>query len=268
MKQIGWLIIGWIIMHGDGYGQTNKLSKIPFYRTNASVIEIDIKLNNYASRFIVDSGASIISIGKRLYNALYQNKLINDSDKKYHTKTKLANGTLINAFVINIKKVNIGDFELSNVEAMVLETDDVPLLLGQNIIGRFNSFSIDNKNNQLILDGLIPENNQILIATLKMIPCNLNAVSELNRIKSEISKAQAIQINSLKVETQIPRDNAVKRIPRKITVRYFDSQDLYKASALVSKLVTLGYEENVIFLENMTLYYNSPISDYLEIWIK
>lgn len=268
MTKVCLLLIASIFLDTLAYCQGKKLCKIPFYKTNSNVIEIDIKLNNYPFKFIVDSGASTISFGKRLYDALYKAQTIHNSDKKYNTQTKLANGSLVNAFVINLQKLTIGDFELNNVEAMVLDTYDVPLLLGQNVIGRFNSFSIDNKRNLLVLDGLIPENNQVLISILRIIPCNLNAVVEVNKIKARISTLSNIQINSLQIENQIPQWNAVKRIPRKITVRYFDNQDRDKASEVINNLITLGYDEDNVFLENMTLFYNSPIPDYFEIWVK
>jgi hypothetical protein len=50
-------------------------------------------------------------------------------------------------------------------------------------------------------------------------------------------------------------------------IRYFDSQDLIKAT-LLKELLSNDYSPQDIGIEDMTPFFNKPIPDYLEVWIK
>jgi aspartyl protease family protein len=41
--------------------------------------------------------------------------------------------------------------ELENVEAIVIDNENAPLLLGQSVLKRFGSIEIDNNKNEIIL---------------------------------------------------------------------------------------------------------------------
>ena len=51
--------------------------------------------------------------------------------------------------IINLKKVDFGGLELSNVKASVVQNQKAPLLLGQSVLGRLGKIEIDNSNHVL-----------------------------------------------------------------------------------------------------------------------
>ena len=67
-------------------------------------------------------------------------------DKGYLVRHKLADGA-----VVRIKEVKVGDCILKNIEASVIKNQKAPLLLGQSVLERFGSITIDNQNNKLII---------------------------------------------------------------------------------------------------------------------
>lgn len=66
--------------------------------------------------------------------------------------TAVGNYQIVNVFVI--KEVVVGDpsnaLRLKNVITMVYSSETGPLLLGQDLISRFSSLTIDNKNQNFI----------------------------------------------------------------------------------------------------------------------
>ena len=46
--------------------------------------------------------------------------------------------------IINLRKVDFGGVELTNVKASVVRNQKAPLLLGQSILGRLGKIEIDN----------------------------------------------------------------------------------------------------------------------------
>ena len=52
---------------------------------------------------------------------------------------------------ITLHEVKIGDAVLRNVDASVVKNQQAPLLLGQSVMERFGTITIDNQNNKLII---------------------------------------------------------------------------------------------------------------------
>ena len=55
-----------------------------------------------------------------------------------------ANGNVSVGTVINLRKVDFGGLELTNVRASVVRNQKAPLLLGQSVLGRLGKIEIDN----------------------------------------------------------------------------------------------------------------------------
>jgi hypothetical protein len=100
--------------------------------------------------FLIDSGASEIFISAKMLS-----KFKNDNpDIKFTSLPSqefiMANGKLQLCKRIQIEQVQLGKFIIPNVNFAIIEDDCVPLL-GQNILNRFNSYSVDNTREVLIL---------------------------------------------------------------------------------------------------------------------
>jgi len=50
-----------------------------------------------------------------------------------------------------LREIKIGDSVLHNVEASVTHNQQAPLLLGQSVLERFGTVTIDNINSKLII---------------------------------------------------------------------------------------------------------------------
>lgn len=129
------------------YGQTNSdIISIPFVE-QGGVKFLDVSINGMGVQMIFDTGCSgaLISIDEAEY--LYKKKRITDEDFKGITQSQIADGSIVENMVINLKEVVVGGKILcSDVEATVSPNTNAPLLLGGEIINRFAAYSVDNEN--------------------------------------------------------------------------------------------------------------------------
>lgn len=261
------LFTAFVFSFQHSIAQVEKTYLIPFYENKANVLEIDVRINGYGARFIFDPGATMISFGNKLYQELIKSTHLIAGDIKYKTKTRLANGSLADAAVVKIKKITLGDFEMTDAEALV-QDDDSPSLIGQSVLQKFSTVTIDNVNKRLILKQSV-STDMLRFSHLNLIPCSISIVDETDRIRKAISSDSSLVIQSITQETKVPPPpKVVDRISNKITVRYFDSADLQKANGLQQRLIKTGYTTNQVNIEDMTIYYKNPIPGYLEIWVK
>jgi aspartyl protease family protein len=130
------------------HSKTNKVKM----RKNGGVYYIPIKVNGVSMEFIFDTGASIISISKTEASFLYKQGKIKDSDILGTQNFIDANGDVSQGVVIRLDNVQIGNRTLRNVKASVVNNSVAPLLLGQSALGKFGSFTIDNKRGYLIIN--------------------------------------------------------------------------------------------------------------------
>jgi clan AA aspartic protease (TIGR02281 family) len=109
------------------------------------IVNNSIKLN-----FLVDSGASDVSIPSDVFASLLRSGAITESDITGSRQFVDANGDTSRAKVFIIRSLKVGSVEVSRVEADVAPVN-APLLLGQSFLKRFKSWSIDNATQELIL---------------------------------------------------------------------------------------------------------------------
>ncbi len=250
--------------------QNKKTYTIPFYKNTADVMEVDVSINDVKKRFIFDTGASTISFGTDFYLTLRSDSLLTDNDIISKSKVTLADGSFADALIINIKKLKIGDIKLDNVKATVIKKSNIPLLLGQSVFNHFGTVTIDNNVNNIIIKTIkLPKKNITIINELKFIPCSFQLVSQVEIIKDLFENDSSITVNKYTQEKNVPPPPiTLKRIINKITIRFFDNNDQDKVSAIYDVFIREGYFKKDIGIENMVPYYNKPISNYIEIWIK
>lgn len=116
------------------------------------VYAVPLQLNRHVVLYgIVDSGASDISIPADILKAMKDDKILSESDFLDEKTYVMADGSKVAAKRYLIKSVRVGEKELNDVTISSTTKNGV-ILLGQSFLGRFKSWSIDNKDHALILD--------------------------------------------------------------------------------------------------------------------
>lgn len=116
---------------------------VPYHEENGVKL-VNVKVNGVGLEMIFDTGCSeaLISIAEAEY--LYKKGLLTEDDFLGTTKTQIADGSIVEDMVINLREVVLND-EVScpNVTATVSSNVNAPLLLGNGILDRFASVNID-----------------------------------------------------------------------------------------------------------------------------
>ena len=120
-----------------------KKSELIQMRKVGGVYLVPTKVNGIPMEFIIDTGASMVSISKTEAQFLYKGGLLSESDFIGTQNFVLANGEVEEGWVILFKSVQIGDRVVYNVEATIDANISAPLLLGQSVLERFGKVSMD-----------------------------------------------------------------------------------------------------------------------------
>ena len=111
---------------------------------------VGANVNGIPMKMTLDTGASTMSISIIEYEFLKKQKLISNSTAQVSECT-IANGDTTKCFMIKIAQVSIGDTYVKNVDCLVMENPDAPLLLGMNVLNGLGGVSINYKRKLLIL---------------------------------------------------------------------------------------------------------------------
>ncbi len=128
-----------------------QIAIIPMEEENG-VYYIMVEINGMKLRCVFDTGASSVSISSAEAFVLYKQGSLTIDDYVAETKLSIANGDIIPGTKVLLKNVNIGGIDLYDVQAVIIDEPQAPLLVGQSVFKRFKSISIDNINNDLILE--------------------------------------------------------------------------------------------------------------------
>ncbi|GHT52025.1 hypothetical protein AGMMS49982_11180 [Bacteroidia bacterium] len=113
---------------------------------------IPMKINGQELDFVFDTGASSICISNLEARILVKNGLLSNDDVIGEQKFKTASGEISTGTTISLKSVKIGDRELHFVEATVIDNPQADCLLGQTVLSRFGTYTIDNAKKEIIFE--------------------------------------------------------------------------------------------------------------------
>lgn len=117
---------------------------IKLYKSSSNLFEVLTEINNVLKiSFIIDSGASEISITPDVALTLIRTGTINESDWLEGASYKFADGSVAKSKRFNIRTLRIGDNTLYNVSASISNSLEAPMLLGQNALSKLGKISID-----------------------------------------------------------------------------------------------------------------------------
>ena len=102
--------------------------------------------------FMIDSGASDVSIPADVVSTLRRTGTLTDSDFVGKQTFVLADGSKYPSQIFRLHSLRVGDRVVNNVIAHAVGPEGF-LLLGQSFLTKFKSWSIDNNRGLLVLDG-------------------------------------------------------------------------------------------------------------------
>lgn len=104
---------------------------------------VPCKINGLSLSFIIDTGASDVSISLTEALFMLKNGYLNENDIRGTEKYRIANGQIAEGTKVILRSVKIGQFEINDVEATVLHNINSPLLFGLSALQRFGKIEID-----------------------------------------------------------------------------------------------------------------------------
>lgn len=119
--------------------------EVPFDYDNSGLKVVKVKINNTLTiDMIIDSGCSSTLISLAEANYLWDKGVLTKNDFKGNTKLRLADGKIVNNMVFNLKEIVIGDKLVAhNVEVCVSDNVNSGLLLGNEVLDRAASYTVD-----------------------------------------------------------------------------------------------------------------------------
>ena len=149
--------------------RNNELNKIPIKRERSEngrskgktivkmekrngVYYVPVELNETKMDFIFDTGASDITISDVEAHFLYRQGTLTNDDFIGVQQYQIADGSISEGSVINLKTVKIGNKILYNVKASIIHNTSAPLLLGQSALNQFGKISIDYNKGEITLE--------------------------------------------------------------------------------------------------------------------
>lgn len=132
------------------YAQSGDEIVVP-YRNENGVKYVSVKVNGVGFDMIFDTGCSGALISVAEANYLYQKGKLSQEDILGITQAQIADGSIVENMVVNLKEVTINDQILCpDVKATVSSNINAPLLLGNEILDRLATIKIDNEREALI----------------------------------------------------------------------------------------------------------------------
>lgn len=122
---------------------------VPFRNENGTKY-VQVKINGISMEMIFDTGCSTTSISIAEANHLYQKGALTNEDILGEEQMSIADGSIVTGMVINLREVVIDNrIRCPNVRAHVSESSNAPLLLGNEVLDRLATITINNENETL-----------------------------------------------------------------------------------------------------------------------
>lgn len=118
----------------------------------SGVYKVPVEINGSNMNFIFDTGASDITISDVEAMFLYKQGNLSQDDIIGTQQYQIADGSISEGTIINLRTVKIGNKTLKNVKASVVHNMEAPLLLGQSALAQFGKVSIDYDRNEITFE--------------------------------------------------------------------------------------------------------------------
>ena len=136
---------------GCSQDQEKVVSEIDMRKMYGGTYEVACLVNGLPLKMVFDTGAADVTISSVEASFMLKNGYLSDSDIKGKRNYMTANGDIHEGTVLRLKEVKLGEAILKNVEASVVHSQKAPLLLGQSVLEKFGTITIDNVNSKLLI---------------------------------------------------------------------------------------------------------------------
>jgi len=121
---------------------------VPYTEMYGNTIMLPVKINGVGLDMIFDTGASSTCITVAEAQYLYDKGLLSEDDILDVQAYQTADGNISVGLRVVLMEIVIGEnICVNNVEALVVEDQQAPLLLGQSVLRNFKEVSVDRENN-------------------------------------------------------------------------------------------------------------------------
>ena len=127
------------------------ISEVDIKKMYSGIYEVPCNINGLPLKFIFDTGASTVSISSVEASFMLKNGYLSKEDIEGKEYYSVATGEIHEGTIIRLREIKIGDAILRNVKASVAHNQQAPLLLGQSVLERFGTITIDNINSKLVI---------------------------------------------------------------------------------------------------------------------
>lgn len=183
--------------------------KIEMRKELSGVYTIPCEVNGLKLRFILDTGASVVSLSLTEASFMLKNGYLKDYDITGTANIQTADGNIAENYTINLRELKIGSMVLNNVEAVVSSGIDAPLLLGQSVLDKLGHWSI--KEGNLILNDYNAQTD-LDINNLEKYCEQLNSNGKINEL---LNLLQSYPVGACRDITYIT--------PKVLYIRYYSS---------------------------------------------
>jgi aspartyl protease family protein len=118
----------------------------------SGVYKVPVEINGNNMDFIFDTGASDITISDVEAMFLYKQGKLLKEDILGSQQYQIADGSIAEGTIINLRTVKLGNRTLKNVKASIVHNVDAPLLLGQSALAQFGKVSIDYDKSEITFE--------------------------------------------------------------------------------------------------------------------
>lgn len=138
-------------MRERGTDDGEEISEVEMKKMYSGTYEIPCSVNGLSLKMVFDTGASDVTISAVEANFMLKNGYLSEDDVKGKNRYMTASGDIHEGTILRLKEVQLGDTVLKNIEASVVHNQKAPLLLGQSVLEKFGTITIDNVNSKLII---------------------------------------------------------------------------------------------------------------------
>jgi hypothetical protein len=120
-------------------------------KKDSGTYQVSVQVNDSVTLdFVIDSGASDVTIPNDVVSALLSRGVLTDKDFLGKKQYQLADGSVVSEQTFILRKLSIGTKSAYNVLGSTTKAGGI-FLLGQSFLSSFGSWSIDNRESELVL---------------------------------------------------------------------------------------------------------------------